>query len=156
LKRHKKTGDKKWDAETEKNTNITTYEADIPAGYGAPAAAADDANATNATAPAALSVRPSQKTLVGLRQKKSHKRIPKSNQEMMYMFMQGSTLGAFKEEDTADFWKEKMDKHSNSDDYGDDTPTGYGYTADLQTSSNNMVRANAKTLPANWGDKSFG
>jgi hypothetical protein len=47
--------------------------------------------------------------------------------------MQGSTLGAYNEEDTADYWKEKMDKHSNSDEYGDATPEGYGYTADLQT-----------------------
>jgi len=47
--------------------------------------------------------------------------------------MQGSTLGAFDEQDTADYWKEKMDTHSNDSEYGDDTPEGYGYTADLQT-----------------------
>jgi len=61
--------------------------------------------------------------------------------------MQGSTLGAFKEEDTADFWKEKMDAHSNDSDYAEATPEGYGYTADLQTNTHNMVR----TTPENWG-----
>jgi len=40
-----------------------------------------------------------------------------------------------------------MDTHSNDSEYGDATPEGYGYIADLQTKSHNMVR----TLPENWG-----
>lgn len=57
-------------------------------------------------------------------------------------------MGAFNEQDDKDYWLEKMDAHSNTDDYGDATPEGYGYTADLQTRSNNMI----KTLPENWGN----
>jgi hypothetical protein len=41
-----------------------------------------------------------------------------------------------------------MDTHSNTDEYGEATPEGYGYTADLQTNSNNMMRA-----PEGWGNK---
>jgi len=72
LRRHKKNGDKKWDEETEKNTDVPTYTADIPAGYGGAAkAAANATDAANATAAASLSIgrRPSQKTLVGMRQR---------------------------------------------------------------------------------------
>ena len=49
----------------------------------------------------------------------------------LYMFMQGSTLGAYDETDTADYWKEKMDTHSNDTSYTEDTPQGYGFELDL-------------------------
>ena len=42
-KHHQQYRAKKWDAETEANTNITTYEAGIPAGYGG---TADPSNTT--------------------------------------------------------------------------------------------------------------
>jgi hypothetical protein len=72
LRRHKKNGDKKWDSETEKNTDVPTYTADVPAGYGGTAASSNSSSDSNSTANAsALSVvrRPSQKTFVGMRHK---------------------------------------------------------------------------------------
>jgi hypothetical protein len=72
----------------------------------------------------------------------------KSNQELLYMAMKGSTLGAYDETDTADYWKQKQREHS-SDDYVDDTPEAYGWvTADVQLKANNLMR----TKPENWGD----
>ena len=64
------------------------------------------------------------------------------------MAMKGSTLGAYDETDTADYWKQKQQEHS-SDDYVDDTPEAYGWvTADVQLKANNLMR----TKPENWGD----
>ena len=66
------------------------------------------------------------------------------------MAMRGSTLGAFDETDTADYWKQKQQEHS-SDQYVEDTPEAYGWVtadeADIQTKANNLMRA-----PEGWGD----
>ena len=153
----------KIDANVTTFSNETQYEADTPAGYGGTANESQSetnvtgvANATtdDTTATAALIARskhaqrgPQRLNFLqtGHQTRRHQKR---SNQELLYMAMRGSTLGAFDETDTADYWKQKQQEHS-SDDYVDDTPEAYGWVnaEELQLKANNLMRA-----PAGWGD----
>jgi len=46
MRRHHHGKSKKWDADTEANTDVASYQADIPAGYGG-TAVRNNSNATN-------------------------------------------------------------------------------------------------------------
>lgn len=59
-----------------------------------------------------------------------------------------STIGAWDETETPEYYKQKQQEHS-SDDYVDDTPEAYGWVTaeEVQVGANNLMRA-----PPGWGD----
>jgi len=91
---HKHRGEGNWDAKTTENinkhSNATQYEADTPAGY------------LDGTAPHSATNFGGKLMQARHHSRKHHVR---SNQDKLFMAMRGSTLGAFDETDTADYWR---------------------------------------------------